>query len=429
MARLTPGVNDLTTTHPDLAAEWHPTKNFPFTASQFTAKSGKKVWWLGKCGHEWETAICLRTAGTGCPYCAGKKVLLGFNDLATTHPALAAQWHPTKNGQKTPQTVVAGSNKKAWWQCEKGHEWQAVIYGRANKNVGCPDCSSEMRSSFPEQAILYYMRKMTPAESRNTEFGKEIDVWLPDLRAGIEYNGPWHKTREQKDEKKVAFFADLGIRIITIKEGAENRIDGDVIEYIYSYYDKETLNWAISVLFERLNLPNPHIDAFSDASEIYDQYVQSEKKNSLAEKHPELVTEWHPVKNLSLTPNLVPSCSNKKVWWLGKCGHEWQMSPNDRGRGRNCPYCCNNRLLTGFNDLETCFPSVAAEWHPTKNGSLKPCDVMKASDKKVWWLGKCGHEWEASVGNRTKRKSGCPICGRKKQWEARRKKRTENNKK
>ena len=42
--------------------------------------------------------------------------------------------------------------------------------------------------------------------------------------------------------------------------------------------------------------------------------------NSLAEVHPELVSEWE--KNLPLTPDDITFGSNKKVWWKGTCGHE-----------------------------------------------------------------------------------------------------------
>ena len=76
-----------------------------------------------------------------------------------------------------------------------------------------------------------------------------------------------------------------------------------------------------------------------------------------------------------------------------------------------CPFCTGRRVLQGFNDLAALFPEVAAEWHPSKNGSLRPADVSGRVHLKVWWLGRCGHEWEATVGNRTgRRKTGCPYC-------------------
>ncbi|MDQ7787356.1 MAG: zinc-ribbon domain-containing protein [Thermodesulfovibrionales bacterium] len=99
--RVLAGYNDLATTNPKLAQEWHPSKNADLLPSMVTVSSIKKVWWLGRCGHEWQSAISKRNIGRGCPYCAGKKVLPGFNDLATKAPQLIQEWDFHKNGCKS----------------------------------------------------------------------------------------------------------------------------------------------------------------------------------------------------------------------------------------------------------------------------------------------------------------------------------------
>ena len=83
-----------------------------------------------------------RAKGNGCPYCAGKKVLSGYNDLQTVNPTLAKEWNYEKNEGLTPAEVMPNSNKKVWWKCQKGHEWQAVISNRNNGN-GCPYCAEQ----------------------------------------------------------------------------------------------------------------------------------------------------------------------------------------------------------------------------------------------------------------------------------------------
>ena len=109
------GISNLTITHPQLAAEWHPTKNGDLTPENVTYGSNKKVWWLCPKGHDYQAKIGNRAMlGRGCPYCAGKRVIVGINDLATTHPQLAAEWHPAKNGDLTPRNVTYGSGKKVW---------------------------------------------------------------------------------------------------------------------------------------------------------------------------------------------------------------------------------------------------------------------------------------------------------------------------
>lgn len=146
-------------------------------------------------------------------------------------------------------------------------------------------------------------------------------------------------------------------------------------------------------------------------------------ETDLATANPKLATEWHPTKNGALTPKTVAANSDKKVWWLGKCSHEWEARIGDRSRGNGCPICAGKRVMHGYNDFASFNPELTAEWHPTKNGNLLPQNVTCYSNKKVWWVGKCGHEWEASIADRSQG-HGCPICAK----EIRRQKTIERNK-
>lgn len=140
MTKLIKGVNDLATVNPELAKQWHPTKNGDKTPEMFSKRPREKICWVCPLGHEWCATIKARSRGRGCPICAGQKVLIGYNDLTTTHPELAKQWHPTKNGDKTPEMYTKGSNEKVWWICPLGHEWFATINNRS-QGRGCPTCS------------------------------------------------------------------------------------------------------------------------------------------------------------------------------------------------------------------------------------------------------------------------------------------------
>jgi len=136
--------NCLATKNPELAKQWHPEKNNGITPFDVTSGSGKKVWWKCEKGHEWMAVIDNRIRWSNCPYCSGKKASKD-NCLATKNPELAKQWHPEKNIDITPFDVLPGSNKKIWWKCEKGHEWETIIATR-NKGHGCPFCA-RVRSS------------------------------------------------------------------------------------------------------------------------------------------------------------------------------------------------------------------------------------------------------------------------------------------
>lgn len=139
------GQTDLQTLNPTLAKEWNYEKNNGLTPADVTSNSNKKVWWKCSEGHEWQAIVNDRSNGTGCPYCAGQKVIKGYNDLQTVNPTLAKEWNYEKNNGLTPVDVMPNSNKKAWWKCSKGHEWQATPANR-NNGSGCPYCAKEKRN-------------------------------------------------------------------------------------------------------------------------------------------------------------------------------------------------------------------------------------------------------------------------------------------
>lgn len=79
-----------------------------------------------------------RAHGEGCPYCAGKKILTGFNDLKSQYPELAEEW--SDKNELHSDMVTTGSSKKVWWKCHIcGYEWRAVIKNRVGGS-GCPNC-------------------------------------------------------------------------------------------------------------------------------------------------------------------------------------------------------------------------------------------------------------------------------------------------
>ena len=115
-----------------LLEEWDVEGNGALTPLALSHGSRQKVWWRCGAGHRWQAAVYTRTgAESGCPYCAGKRPWPGFNDLASQEPALAAQWHPERNGPLTPDQVVCGSTRRGWWQCGSGHVWAASVKSRA----------------------------------------------------------------------------------------------------------------------------------------------------------------------------------------------------------------------------------------------------------------------------------------------------------
>lgn len=134
---------------------------------------------------------------------------------------------------------------------------------------------------------------------------------------------------------------------------------------------------------------------------------------SLQEHNPTISSEWDYSKNGYLTPSTVSYGSKKKVWWVCKDKqHSWDSVIKVRAmRGDGCPICSNKKILIGYNDLESARPDISAEWHPTKNQSLKPTDFVYGSGKLVWWqCSLCSHGWRRSISERTLSGSSCPSC-------------------
>ena len=154
MAKLVVGINDLVTLYPEVAKEWHPTKNQPLSPEDFSYGSKEKVWW--QCSkvikHAFQACIKERTRKdkpSACPFCAGQKVS-PERSLAYKSPEIAKEWHPTKNAPLTPSDFTNGSSsEKVWRQCSKfkGHEWDAVISSRTRSSsaTGCTFCSGNKK--------------------------------------------------------------------------------------------------------------------------------------------------------------------------------------------------------------------------------------------------------------------------------------------
>ena len=128
----------------NLIHQWSVPENREFDPLKTGFASHKKIWWVCEKGHKWQAMISDRVKkDAGCPYCTNRKAWKGYNDLASTNPGLAAQWHPAKNGALTPQMITYGSSKAVWWRCELGHEWKATVGNRATKGQGCPYCTGK----------------------------------------------------------------------------------------------------------------------------------------------------------------------------------------------------------------------------------------------------------------------------------------------
>lgn len=354
----------LSFTHPEIAKQWHRTKNGPWKPTDFTARSGVKVWWRCPHGpdHVFQTRIATRTmsTGSGCPFCRGLKASI-TNSLASLFPAIAKEWDSTKNGKTTPKDVVAGSNKRAWWRCLKGHDWQSQISNRTEGH-GCPYCTG---------------RRVTPERALSKHCQDVRDYWHPVKNRGLapsqvstgSMRVVWWRCPKSKDHEWQAAVQTFVRSLSTSTRGCP-----------------------------------------------YCRGLRVGKSNSLAFLYPEIASELHPTKNNGLKAEELSYGSFKKVWWQCKVDpqHVFQNHVSLRtGRGHGCPYC-SGRRASDLNSLARCYPQIAKLWHKTKNEELSPRNTTYGSHKKVWW--QCNknkrHIWQAAVYSMTLDHLHCPYCTR-----------------
>jgi len=407
---------------PSIAKEWDAQKNAPLSTKDLTSWSEKKVWWICPKGHSYQATPGNRIHNeSGCPYCSGKKVLAGFNDLETLFPDVAGMWNYDKNTMLPSEISPHSNNRNIWWKCSKGHEWKAPPNNLVN-GASCPHCSSSLRTSLPEQAIVFYLKKVTTVDSRKKLFGWEVDAFLPDHKIAIEYDGIYYHSVQDVKEREARKNADLkqhGIILLRVKETLDHQEDKEnTLFYDRSKQYKE-LDDVLKRLLVRINelAGTDYIIPFdfeNNRVQILQAYKSHVKKNSIAYTHPELSEEWNYIRNGNMTPEMFSKGSGEKVWWSCAKGHEWQATIASRASGAGCPYCSGFKWKTGEGDLLTKFPEIASEWDYEKNNPLTPDKINPGSKKKVWWTCKKGHSYQATPNSRTSNGTGCPICaGRK----------------
>jgi len=269
--------------YPEIYKQWHPTKNSQPLSDDILFETHRKVWWRCEKGHEWEAQVRARLGGSGCPYCSNRKITVGENDLATTHPDLTVQWHPSKNAPLTPQMVVAGSHRKIWWKGTCGHEWQASLLSRTANQSGCPVCAGKL---------------VLPGEN-------DLESQFPQIAA------QWHPDK-----------------------------NGNMKASDVTAYSNRRAWWRCELGHEYQAVIAQRVRSASDCPYCTGRRVLV-GFNDLSTTHPKSAAQWHPTLNGTLTPDMVTKGSHQKVWWQCSEGHVWKTAVYTRTGAQQCgcPVC------------------------------------------------------------------------------------------
>jgi len=387
----------LSVTHPELAKEawgWDPSK--------FSYGMNIKVAWQCKNKHIYESIINGRALrGSGCPFCGGKKVLPGFNDLATTHPHLVDEvdgWNP--------KSFTFGSNKKMPWKCKEGHKWEVSINSRAGtKKSNCPYCSGLKTVSGTNDLTISH-----------PNLTQQADGWDPsEFKAGSNKKMPWkckegHKWQSAiikraienqgcptcSNQKTLSGFNDLKTTHPELAKEADGWDPTIVVggsNKKMSWKCRKGHRWDARVADRQAGNNCPYCSNARVLSGF----------NDLESLNPTLAKEasgWNP-------SDFLAGSALKKPWKCKK-GHNWNAAIRDRFGGSGCPICANQTIEVGFNDLKTTHPELAKEadgWDPTQE--------FAGTRKSMNWVCASGHKFKSAGYSRVAGR-GCPICSNKK---------------
>ena len=192
------GFNDLATLHPHLAEEWSE-RNGDLKPDAVNEKSQKNVWWqCSTCGHVYKAVIKARVHGLQCPVCAQRAVLAGYNDLATTDPALTLEWDYEANKKWSPNSISRYSMYPVWWKGSCGHRWKDKVFNRAVEGAGCIYCENAFRQALPLLLVMSYARqnKLTVSVQDESAIGVQLDAFIPELKLAFVF--PYKGTNREQ---------------------------------------------------------------------------------------------------------------------------------------------------------------------------------------------------------------------------------------
>ena len=348
--------NCLAITNPELLDEWDYSQNNKMNITPYNVTKGSniKVWWICENGHSYSSTIAIKSnQHTGCPYCNGRKIKEGFNDLSTISPEIVNEWDYSKN-KKTPEQTSSNDIRKYWWKCSRGHSYKQSVSSRVHQNTGCPYCSGHrVLKGFNDIETLFPNLKKEWDYEKNDKLG----LYMSDFTKGNDTKVWWKCNKGHSYETKICV-----------------KINGTGCPYCCG-----------KMVFKGFN--------------------------DIATTHPELLKEWDYEKN-ELSPDTLTKGSHIKVYWKCEKGHSYKATISSRLRGTKCPYCNGNKILVGFNDLETTHPEVLVNWDYEKNGknNITPNNISKGYSKKVWWKCEKGHSYQREVYSQRKGLAKCPIC-------------------
>ena len=394
-----------------LMAEWNWEKNteLGYDPQKTVCGSGVKAWWKCYKGHEWCAKIADRKKH-GCPYCSGRKAILGVNDLATLFPELVEEWFFEKNNTM-PSEYKANSHKKVWWKCDKGHSWESIIKNRTNGH-GCPYCAE--KKAFPGENDLITKHPFLSQEwhreknPQTTPLGvacySNQKVWWLGICGHEWQDTPGHRV--------------MGRGCPICNRQNKTSFPEQAIYYYFSQVFSDAVNGYTKIFPGAMEL-DVYIPSLQIGIEYDGRAWHNSDKALSREKEKFKICKENGIRLIRIKEKASESdaqtcddliyCDSELNLTIKKlldlCGIETEINV-DKDRVLILEgYLSRKRL----NSFEANFPKESREWHPKLNGTLLPSMFSCGSSEKVWWVCSKGHEWQMPINQRAQG-NGCPYC-------------------
>jgi hypothetical protein len=274
-----------------------------------------------------------------------------------------------------------------------------------------------LQTSFPEKALFFYISKHFADAQENYKSSIlkkwELDIFIPSLNTGIEYDGDkWHQDLEN-DVKKNRVCEKNKIHLFRIREPA-CPLDHNSYEFVqYVHLNNSSrfeLEKTIIYVLQLLGVPDVTVNIENDSPLILKLLNKQLSSSSILHKAPHLLSEWDYTKNGDISPENFTSGTKGKFYWICPHGHSYQCTIAHRIKGNGCSVCAGKKVLVGINDLESQYPQLAKEWHP--DNKLLPSQVVAHTHDKFLWLCPNGHTYSADPNHRIQG-TGCSVCASK----------------
>ena len=324
----------------------------------FCNSSDTVEWVCRRCHRNFKARISERKENDNCcPYCSKRELAVGYNDLATTHPLVINEWSSLND--REPCSVMCNSNYRAWWKCFKCKgEYQQEVQSKVIIKKPCPYCTNhKVLEGLNDLATTHpwLIKEWSTSNDRN----------FSSLMHNSGYKA-WWKCSVCKGE-----YQQTVKKKILMQESCPYCQNNEVLKGF----------------------------------------------NDLATTHPWLIKEWSALndrESCSIMCN-----STYRAWWkCNVCKGEYQQTVKKKILMKeSCPYCQNNKVLKGFNDLETTHKHLMNEWDYLNNILLAdPTEINEKYQQTVWWICKenSNHRYKLKINEKIKYEKrsliSCPIC-------------------